>query len=66
MHDELMTILRGLPQDSTYRAHENILDCARDSKFAACFDLKSFTERLPVELQFIVLKHVMGEKVAVL
>jgi hypothetical protein len=66
LHDELMLILRNLPTDSTYKAYEHI-DMMSKREFpggVVCFDLKSFTERQPIELQTVVLEALYGLEVA--
>jgi hypothetical protein len=62
LHDELMLILRKIPQDSTYNSSESIQHLIKHPKqvATACFDLKSFTERLPLELQEVVLQELYG------
>jgi hypothetical protein len=57
LHNELMSILKKIPQDCTYSASEAMGKIQRLSygKDVACFDLKEFTNLLPLSLQKRVL-----------
>jgi len=53
-----MSILKSIPEDSTYTASEQVKSLVSLTKgdFSYCFDLKEFTNMLPLSLQ----KEVLG------
>jgi hypothetical protein len=60
-----MGILRRLETDGTYAQDDQFERIARlATNESASFDLTSATDRFPVELQRVLLSHVLGEKVA--
>jgi hypothetical protein len=68
IHDHLMMLLKRFPCDGTF---SHPLIAKRVRKFTKngglfCFDLKAATDRMPVDLQQEVLKHILGEELSIL
>jgi len=66
LHDRLFSILRGCKQDATFDQGEGVQRLRDLLKrkvdkgkipYAFSFDLSSATDRLPVELQALLLEH---------
>jgi hypothetical protein len=67
LHDHLYKILRAIPQDCTYDQHSGISQMLRGSSNVGKYysiDLKSATDRFPVELQEKVLSRMFNERYA--
>jgi len=63
-----MRILKSIEQDATYTSHEACeflasLSGKRRGEYF-CYDLKNFTDFLPVSLQRLVMKHLYGSAIA--
>jgi hypothetical protein len=66
IHDYLYQVIKKLPGDGTF-SHSKIGNRVRKltkTKGLICFDLKAATDRMPVDLQQNVLKHLVGERLA--
>jgi hypothetical protein len=66
IHDYLYQVIRKLPGDGTF-SHSEIGNRVRKltrTKGLICYDLKSATDRMPVDLQQSVLKHLVGDKLS--
>jgi len=65
-----MAMLKSIPEDATYRASESFefLRAKSETGIAEfhCYDLKNFTDYLPVSLQMIIVREFFGSNVAVL
>lgn len=67
LHKRLFKILKSLPTDGTFnqgRIVEFLQRALIEGKPAYCFDLKSATDRFPVELQEIVVAKIIGKQAA--
>uniref|UniRef100_A0AAU7BNU1 RNA-dependent RNA polymerase n=1 Tax=Obscuromonas mitovirus 1 TaxID=3157912 RepID=A0AAU7BNU1_9VIRU len=63
LHDELMRLLRGLPQDCTFNQESFVTKLHRlDGHLCHSLDLSNATDRLPIELQSQVLTLLVGKK----
>lgn len=51
LHKSLMTILRNLTEDGTYDQNKAVRQLSENSSYFGSVDLKSATDRLPVDLQ---------------
>lgn len=67
IHKVLMTILRKIPEDYTYRQNQSAETINRwiEAKYDIFgFDLSSATERFPLSLQKVVLSRVFGKELS--
>lgn len=66
IHDSLMKILRGLETDGTFNqelAFQRILEKSKGHK-TFCFDLSGASDRIPLEVQTIMMSQLFGEDIA--
>jgi len=63
-HDEIMSILKSIPEDCTYVASEQLdtINKISQGRYTTCFDLKEFTNLLPLSLQKRVIYHLTGDQ----
>lgn len=62
LHDYIMHLLTFFPDDCTYQQGDKLSDYPQIKKGGKywCFDLKSATDRFPLEYQVMVLKKLLG------
>lgn len=62
LHDRLFNYLKGIPQDGTFDqlAPVKLLQ-EKGFKSFYCYDLSAATDRLPISLQVMLLRPILGE-----
>jgi len=61
LHETIFRVLKDIPQDATFDQNKGFRDILYGGyKFYASFDLSSATDRFPLEVQKMVMNHLIG------
>lgn len=61
LHSAILNILRRIPQDGTFDQTAPVLRLKLHKKsYVACYDLSAATDRLPLQIQKMLLQRPLG------